>query len=816
MPEKKKIIAYAKRKKREYPLLFMTFFLGIIACIVVIFIFFVITLQKLPSPENFGERQINQSTKLYDRTGKILIYEIHGDEKRTVIPFNEIPDAVKKSTLAAEDDNFYNQPAFDIKAIMRAMWTNIKNGKISQGGSTLTQQLVKKTLLSDERTYTRKIKELILAVRLESKYSKDQIFEFYLNQIPYGSIAYGVESASQIYFNKHAKDLTLNEATILASMIKSPSYFSPWGSHKDELFARRDYVLGRMVSLGYIKQEDADKAKKEKVIFAPPTLGKIVAPHFALAVREYLVQKYGESLVTSGGLKVTTTLDTKLQEIAEKAIKDGAKKNTELYGGTNAALVAEDPKTGQILALVGSKDYFAEAEPSGCTAGVNCLFDGNFNVATQGLRQPGSALKPFVYLTAFSKGYSPKTVLFDVETEFDTRGTPETSYRPHNFDGDFRGPVLMEQALAQSLNVPAVKTLYLDGIDSVIKNLNSFGITTLKDKSRYGLTLTLGGGEVKPIELVKAYSVLSQEGVLHEQSMILKVETTDGETLEEYKDKSERVFDEQFVREINNILSNSDLRSPIFQSSLGLTTFDGYDVALKTGTTQDYRDAWAFGYTPNLVVGVWAGNNDNTPMHSQGSSILAAVPMWNAFLKDALKEFQPEFFAKPENVSLSEKPMLNGEWRTGYGVHSILYFVDKDNPQSSIPSNPANDPQYQNWEDAVSAWARGAGLPLRQSGSVSTFSGPIGITYVEPKSGAFIKSPITVKAKIVSPQVELESVRLYVNKNLVQSYPISGNAYVFSYTYSAPLETQNTFEIRAKNISGNEAVSSNVFYRSGN
>ena len=676
--------------------------------------------------------------------------------------------------------------------------------------------MVKKTLLSDERTYTRKIKELILAIRLESKYSKDDIFGFYLNQIPYGSTAYGIESASQLYFNKHAKDLSLNEAAILASMIKAPSYFSPWGSHKKELFERRDYVLGKMVELGYITKEKEGSTKKEKLVFAPPSLGKIIAPHFALAVREYLVEKYGEALVTSGGLKVITTLDTKLQGIAEKAVKDGAKKNSELYGGTNAALVAEDPKTGQILALVGSKDYFAEAEPKGCTPGVSCLFDGNFNVALQGQRQPGSALKPFVYLTAFSKGYSPKTVLFDVETEFDTRGTPETSYRPHNFDGDFRGPVLMEQALAQSLNVPAVKTLYLDGIDLVIKNLTSFGITTLKDKSRYGLTLTLGGGEVRPIELVKAYSILSQEGILHEQGMILKVETAHGEVLEEFKDKSERVFDEQYTKEINSILTSSELRSPIFKSSLGLTTFDGYDVALKTGTTQDYRDAWAFGYTPNFVVGVWAGNNDNTPMHSQGSSILAAVPMWNAFLKEGLKEFQPEFFNKPETVSLPEKPMLNSEWRTSYGIHSILYFVNKNDPQSPIPTNPANDPQYQNWEDAVSAWARGSGLPLKQSGSISTFSGPIGITYMEPKSGTFLRGPVTIKAKIISPQAELEHIQLSVNKTIVQSFPISGNAYIFSYTFSAPLEAQNIFEIKAKNTTGNEAVSSSILYRSGN
>jgi len=813
---KKYISVLIKNKKRKYPLLFATFFFGVVACVVVLSVFIVLTLQKLPSPENFGDRLINQTTKLYDRTGKSLIYEIHGDEKRTVIPFGEIPEIVKQTTLAAEDSDFYHQPAFDWKAIVRAMWSNIRSGKITQGGSTITQQLVKNTLLSNEKTYTRKIKELILATQIESRYSKDEIFGFYLNQIPYGSTAYGIESASQLYFNKPVNQLTISDAAILAGMIKAPSYYSPWGSHKQELFTRKDYVISRMEELGYITKAVAESSKKEKPVFAPPSLGKIFAPHFALAVRDYLVQKYGESLVTSGGLKVTTTLDTKLQTLAEKSIKDGAEKNSKTYGGTNAALIAEDPKTGQILALVGSKDYFADAEPKGCTPGVSCLFDGNFNVALQGQRQPGSALKPFVYLTAFSKGYSPKTVLFDVETEFDTRGESEYSYRPQNFDGQFRGPVFMEQALAQSLNVPAVKTLYLVGLDSIIKNLSLFGITTLKDKSRYGLTLTLGGGEVRPIELVKAYSVLSQEGVLHEQTMVLKVENSNGEVLEEYKDKNERVFDELYVREINTILSSSELRSPTFQSSLGLTSFDGYDVALKTGTTQDYRDAWAFGYTPNLVVGVWAGNNDNTAMHAQGSSILAAIPMWNAFLKDALKQFEPEFFNKAEQTTLPNKPLLNGEWRTPYGVHSILYFIDKNDPQGPIPANPGNDSQYQNWEDAVSAWAKGSGLSLKQSGSSYSFSGPIGITYIEPKTGSFLKNSFTVKAKIVSPNTELKQVELYVNKNKIQSFPISGNAYIFSYNYSAPLDSQNVFEIKAQNISGNETSASTIIYRTQN
>lgn len=703
-----------KNKKGVFALSSLAILTFLLSVAAVFAVFVIITLRELPAPDQFGNREVSQSTKLYDRTGKTLIYEIHGDEKRTIVPFSEIPDTLKNAVLAAEDANFYNEPAFDWKGILRAFFVNLKKGTTSQGGSTISQQLVKNTLLTPERTITRKIKELILATELESKYSKQDIFGFYLNQIPFGSNAYGVEAASQIYFGKGVKDLNLRESTILASMLKAPSYFSPWGSHKKELYERSDYVLDRMVSLGFISKKDGDAAKKEKLTFALPSIGSISAPHFSLAVKEYLINKYGERAASSGGLKVTTTLDAGLQTAAEKAVQDGAARNADLYNGRNAALIAEDPKTGQILAMVGSKDYFGDPEPKGCTPTVNCLFEGNFNVATQGLRQPGSALKPFVYMTAFEKGYSPKTVLFDVPTEFDTRNDSTTSYKPGNFDNTFRGPVRMEQALAQSLNVPAVKTLYLAGLDNVLKNLSSFGISTLKEKWRYGLSLTLGGGEIKLIDLVKAYSVLSQNGTLHEQQLVLKVEDSKGNTLEEYTDQSSRVVDPQYPKLITQILSDADLRSPIFHASLPLTIFNGYDVALKTGTTQDYRDAWTFGYTPNLVVGVWAGNNDNTPMKSQGSSILAAVPMWSAFMREALPKFPVESFEKPDAYSLPTKPMLNSEAIyapviNGVRIpqaHSILYYVDKTNPLGGIPDDPSQDSQFSNWETGVSDWIR--------------------------------------------------------------------------------------------------------------
>ena len=460
-------------KKHFLTLILLVVFTAVISLAAVGAIYVAILIKQLPSPYQFNARKINQSTKLYDRTGEILLYEVHGEEKRTVVPFEEIPETLRWATLAAEDANFYNQPAFDLKAIVRAFLINLKEGRITQGGSTITQQLAKNVFLTPEKTLTRKLKELILAIQLESQLSKTEIFSFYLNQIPYGSNAYGVEAASLTYFNKSVRDLTLSEVTIIASLPKAPSYYSPWGNHKKELIQRQNYVLSRMVELGYITEIEKEEVKNKELVFAPQSIGTIKAPHFSLAVREYLIDRYGEDLTTSGGLRVITTLDWEMQQVAEQVIAEGAERNKELYGGENAAMVAQDPKTGQILALVGSKDYF------------DIENEGNFNVVMQGLRQPGSALKPFVYLTAFKKGYPPETVIFDAPTEFvpnnpncpalvDFSNEDKKCFHPQNFDGKFRGPVALEEGLAQSINVPSVKTLYLAGFDDVLSTIHNF------------------------------------------------------------------------------------------------------------------------------------------------------------------------------------------------------------------------------------------------------------------------------------------------------------------------------------------------------
>ena len=715
---------------------------------------------NLPDPEQIANREVVESTKIYDRTGDVLLYEIHGEEKRTIVAFESIPEYVKQATIAIEDDAFYTHPAFDWRSIVRAVIKDITQGQLSQGGSTITQQLAKNAFLTTEKTLTRKIKELVLAFRIEKYYEKDEILNLYLNQIPYGGNAYGVEAASQTYFNKSISELTLAEAALLAALPQAPTYYSPWGSHQEDLFARQRSILKRMEELGYIDEEERLRAEETELEIAPQLITSIKAPHFVIYVQDYLVKKYGEEFLEKGGLRVTTTLDWELQEIAEKAVTEGVKRNTELYGGKNAALVAKDANTGQILAMVGSADYFDTEN------------EGNFNVATQGLRQPGSAFKPFAYLTAFEKGYTPDTVVFDVPTEFDTTGRPEKSYKPHNFDEQFRGPISLKEALAESINIPAVKTLYLAGIDETLETVKNFGINTLNERSRFGLSLVLGGGEVKLTELVGAYTVLAEEGIKHDEAVVLKIKTSKGKVLEEYADKAEIVVDSQYPRLINEILSDVSLRAPLFSASLGLTQVENYDVALKTGTTNNYVDAWTIGYTPDIVVGVWAGNNHREPLKQKGGSILAAVPIWHAFASKALPlRTTPQTFTKPDPI-IVEKPILNGELSRDQ-VHTILYFVDKDNPLGSFPQNPAGDSQFENWEEAVQIWFQTNSNNIdwarfTKQGDDTISSGGIGINLKTPENGDFIKDKVLIEAEIKAVE-GIQKIELHLNNRLIET-----------------------------------------------
>jgi len=667
--------------------------------------------KSLPDPKQFSSRQVSQSSKIYDRTGKVLLYEIYNEEKRTVVPFEEIPEYVKKATISIEDKNFYNHGGFSVASMIKGVIIEPLTGQRdrARGGSTITQQLAKNAFLTSERTIERKVKELILAYWIEQRYSKDEVLNLYLNQIPYGSNAYGIESASQIYFNKSAKELNLAEAALLASLPKAPTYYSPWGIHKEELLQRKDYVLKQMLDLGFIDDEEFERARKFVFKFSEPTLGSIKAPHFIIMVKDYLANKYGEDFLEKGGLKITTTLDYETQEIAKRVILEGAARNEELYKGKNAALVAQDPKTGEVIALVGSRDYFDSKN------------EGNFNVAVQGLRQPGSAFKPFAYLTAFGKGYLPETVVFDAPTEFvpnnpkcpaivNFSNEDDDCYHPQNFDHLFRGPINLRNALSQSINVPAVKVLYLAGLENTIKTAKDFGITTIRDSNFYGLSLVLGGGEVKLIDLVNAYSVFSQDGIRHNQKIVLKIEDAKGNIMESSSDQAVQVFEPQYVQILNDVLSDENARRPLYSGSFGLTVFEDRQVAMKTGTTNDYRDAWTMGYTPYLAVGVWAGNNHQEPMEKNAGSILAALPIWNAFMKEALQKYPNETFNKPPETNLMEitKPMINGQYYVNGIINDILYYIDKNDPLGPMPQNPANDPQFINWEISTQRWWQGS------------------------------------------------------------------------------------------------------------
>ncbi len=683
---------------------------------------FVFFAKDLPDPSRIDERLIAQSTKIYDRTGKIILYDIYGEEKRTVVPFEEIPDYAKWAAIAIEDQNFYRHPGIDVRAVLRAAFQNLAGGSL-QGGSTITQQFIKNSILSPERTFVRKIKEAILALELERQYSKDEILGFYLNQIAYGSNAYGIEAASQTFFAKHARDLSPAESALLAALPKAPTYYSPYGSHIDELLSRKNLVLERMRDLGFISPEEAEEARNEKLVFSEAGAG-INAPHFVFYVREFLVDRYGEEYLARAGLKITTTLDWELQRRLEEIVARQAS-NFGRLGPANAALVALDPKNGQILAMIGSKDYFADPEPAGCTPGLNCKFEPNVNVTIRN-RQPGSAIKPVVYATAFKKGYTDRTVIFDVPTEFNTAcspaGTPifagARCYHPQNFDGRFRGPVTMRQALANSLNIPSVQTLYLAGLDDSLNTARDMGITTLRDRTRYGLSLVLGGGEVKPLELTAALSVFAAEGERHPTAAILKIEDASGETIEEFEDEPVRVLDRNIAREISNILSDNEARTPVFGPSSPLA-FADRAVAVKTGTTDEFRDAWTIGYTPSIAIGVWVGNNNNVPSTQPGVTV--AAPLWREALLASFEELElaSESFNPPEPRE-GNKPILNGEYVVNGEIHTTLYYLQKDDPLGPPPVEP--DPQYFNWEAAVRA-SLGVPPPIDESTTIEGFPG---------------------------------------------------------------------------------------------
>ncbi len=793
---------------------------------------------KIPDFGSFVERRIENSTKIYDRTGKIMLYNVNQDMKRTEIPFSEMSIYIKNAAIAIEDAEFYQHHGIRITSIFRAVLANLTPGGITQGGSTITQQVIKMTLLDPEKTITRKIKEWILAVKLDRTLSKEDILAIYLNEAPYGGNIYGIYEAAGTFFNKAPKDLTLAEAAYLAAIPQAPTYYSPYGKHKDDLIKRKNLVLSRMQVLGFITEAEYAQASAEDVLFQPQTPNNLKAPHFVFYVKDYLEGIYGEEMVETGGLKVTTTLDYDMQQTAEEIVKKYALENQQKFNASNAALVAVDPKTGDILTMVGSRDYFDKD------------IDGNYNIALA-KRQPGSSFKPFVYVTAFAKGYTPNTVLFDVPTEFQTtcnaygQALPGYSqsdcYMPQNYDDKFRGPMTLRDALAQSINVPAVKTLYLAGIKDSLKVARDLGIKTLTDQSRYGLTLVLGGGEVTLLDMTSAYSVFANGGVKNTHRAVLKVEDSSGRILEENTLHPETVLEKNNALMISDILSDNVARTPLYGTNSALYFPGRTDVAAKTGTTNDYRDVWIVGYTPSLSVGAWAGNNDNTPMEKKTSGLIIA-PLWHEFMAKILEGKPSEVFEKPiiPDDPQTMRPVLRGQWLGGESffidkisgkaateytpketleervitnVHSILYWIDKANPLGPPPQKPANDPQFRNWETAVQNWwaQHQSAYPHitaldkpTSSDDIHTQTSAPTITIISPDTTTVYQPEQRITIAIANQGAfSLKKVDFFLNDEFLGS--VKTNPFIFSFTPESVASIQRNNELR---VVAYDAVSS--------
>lgn len=757
----------------------------VVACVITMFIWFS---KDLPSPDKINAKMSAQSTQIFDRNGKLL-YEIHGDQNRIMADWNEIPDNVKNATISVEDKNFYKEGGFSIFGIGRAIVGVVTGNHALGGGSTITQQYVKNSLLTNEYSFVRKIKELILATEIDQRYTKQDILKMYLNEIPYGSNAYGIKVAAKTYFNKDLKDLTLAEAATLAAMPQAPTYYSPYGTHKKDLMERKDMILDLMADQKYITKDERDAAKKQELAFSNNPYGTITAPHFVEYVREQLVAKYGENMVDTGGLKVYTTLDLEKQKYAEEAIATNVDKNKARYKASNAGLVAMDPKTGQILAMVGSRDFFD----------VN--IDGNVNVTTSE-RQPGSSFKPFAYATLFKQdSWGAGSFLYDLKTDFGG------GYIPQNYDGKFRGPLTVRSALQNSLNIPAVKALYIAGLDNTIATAHAMGITTLNDPSQYGLSIVLGAGEVKLMDMTNAYGVFANQGVKQDPTWMMRIEDNKGKVIDEYKDKSgKRVLDTQVAYLISNILSDDPARAATFGAGSALT-LPGRPVAAKTGTTNSYKDAWTMGYTPSLVAGVWAGNNDGTPMSAAGGSI-AAAPIWHDFMKKALAGTAVEQFSRPSGIKTvtvtsgnSSSTDIYPSWykpTAAVGTSQTLKIYKPDGKlatdkcpaelvesktySSIVAEIPTTDGAYPRWFAPIAAWAASVGLstdtsqiPTQTTDQCTGADAPT-VKIISPTGAGALSGTFDILLDITAP-AKVMSVTVSAGDKTTSATLVSGSTY---------------------------------------
>lgn len=792
------------------------YFLGVFTLLVVfLFAWFA---KDLPTPGKIRSLTTEASTRLFDRNMQPL-YTISGEKKRILIDSQEIPEIMRQAVIALEDRDFYQHPGIDARSIVRAIVTG------EGGGSTITQQYVRNAILDDRRvTYTRKIREIILAIQLEFLYSKDEIMTMYLNEVPFGGNNYGVEAASRSYFGKPAKELTLYEAAMLAAIIQRPTTFSPYGQRVDQLKIRRDYALTVMAELGFITTAQAEEAQSKEISVLPKR-DSIIAPHFVLYTKEWLVRYFEKELgdaqlaeqkVESGGLTVVTTLDLEKQKIAEEVVAN-SKERLARFRASNAGTITIDPKRGDILSMVGSIDFFQEQF-------------GAFNVTTAS-RQPGSSFKPIVYAASFKDRFNPATNLFDLRTDFGG------GYTPNNYDGRFRGPVTIRHALGNSLNIPAVKILALIGIDRALQTASDMGITTLTDKDRYGLSLVLGGGEIKLLELTAAYGVFANNGVFIPPTPALKIIDRDENVIlnRETVQNARQVLDPQIAYQINSILADNEARRPTFNFAMRSFTLNNRPAAAKTGTTDEFRDAWMVGYTPQLVTGVWAGNNDNSPMTAVGGSG-AAAPIWDEIMERFHRDLPVENFVRPEGIQeiqvdrLSNLLPVEGSevirdvfatWQVPRERDSIRRQVrvcrengllaGDDIPDELVEMRTfsfirSEKPDNPNWENPVRAWALANGFnhaPPTEICVLSTTAPTITIT--SPTNNESVSGNITISAS-ASAFTGVASVDFLINNTLLVSD--SEFPYQTTFNTSQLSQGQNTITAVVKSNSGSTARTS--------
>lgn len=783
--------------------------------------------RDLPDPDNLQDRVVVESTKMYDRTGTHLIYEIFDEKKRTVVDTATLPRYVIDATIAIEDSHFYEHKGIRWTSLARAIVSDVLHLSSGRGGaSTLTQQLVKNAILTNERSFSRKIKEGILALQIERIYTKEQILKLYFNEIPYGSTNYGIESAAQAYYGKASKDLTLAEAATLAAMPQAPTRYM---QRPDFLRGRRDYILDRMYEFKYITKEQMELAKTQNSDIRP-VKNISVAPHFVDYLKAQLVEEFGEKTLDQGGLKITTTIDYDLQVAANDIVKKGVEAAEKKYDATNGALLSIDAKTGEILAMVGSRDYF-DAER-----------DGMYNVTTQSVRQPGSSFKPIVYAAAFERGFPPETVLYDAETDFKYDGQ---SYRPHNYDGNTRGPVTLRQALQGSLNIPAVKAIFLVGIDSSLDFAERLGYTTFTDRTKFGPSVVLGGGGVKMLEHVRAYGVFANGGKMSEPTGILKVEDKKGTDLTPKKKDAKQVISAELAATVSSVLSDNAARAYVFGANNHLT-LGSRPAAAKTGTTNDYHDAWTMGYTPQIVTGVWVGNNNNAVMKRGADGSIVAAPMWKSFMLEASKKLPVVAFpAAPANSATNNMllglidggisvsvDMISGKRATEdtppeYVVkrlyipgHDILHYVNPDEPLGPPPEDPAAHPQYAAWEAGVQKWIAAkessgfvVGLPPTELDDVHKKEFQPSLTILMPVSDQAVSGQYFV------PQIETSSPRGVVRVEYRLDGTLLANPNLFPFTAPLDMTTRaignHVLEITAVDDVGNKTTKSVNFQFSG-